>query len=158
MRAALRHQLLNIAMHLAQALHHSSGPRQREKVFESGDEVEVMKLSQGARPEALVSAPESPVLGLVVSQKVENVVAVPKADSGGLLSGTEEVQKAISMGLLDTALLLGGNLSSLSIMTMRCCSCNVVISMRCCSCNVVISLVFGIPSGEWLLKVVVSSV
>ena len=35
------------------------------------------------------------------------MVAVPKIDSGGLFSGTEELQKAISMGLLDTALLLG---------------------------------------------------
>ena len=35
------------------------------------------------------------------------MVAVPKIDSGGLLPGTEELQKAISMGLLDTALLLG---------------------------------------------------
>ena len=107
MRAALRHERLCIAMRLAQALHHSSGPRQHEKVVESGDEVEVMTLSQGARPEALVSAPESPVLGLVVSQMVENVVAVPKIDSGGLLPGTEELQKAITMGLPETALLLG---------------------------------------------------
>ena len=38
----------------------------------------------------------------------------------------------------------GGNLSALSMVTMR------------CSRNVVNTLVFGIPSGEWLLKVVVS--
>ena len=35
------------------------------------------------------------------------MVAVPKVDSDGLLLGNEELQKAISMGLLDTALILG---------------------------------------------------
>ena len=64
MRAAFRHERLSIAMHFAQAIHHSSGPRQHEKVVESGDEVDVTKLSQGARPEALVSASEPHVLGL----------------------------------------------------------------------------------------------
>ena len=32
MRAALRHERLSIAMHFDQAIHHSSGPRQHEKV------------------------------------------------------------------------------------------------------------------------------
>ena len=73
-------------------------------VVESGFEVEVTKLPPGARPEALVSASEP---CLVVSQMVENVVAVPKIDSGGLLCGTEELQKATSLDLLDTALFLG---------------------------------------------------
>ena len=90
MRAALRHERLSIAMHLVQA---NPGPRQREKV-ESGDEAGVTKLSHGARSEALVSASEPHVLGLrpclVVSQMVENVVAVPNIDSGGLLSGTRQ--------------------------------------------------------------------
>ena len=119
MRAALRHERPSVAMHLAQALHPSSS--------------------------------EPHVLGLrpcfVVSQVVENVVAVPKFHSGGLLSGTEELQKVISLVLLDFALLLGvGTCGHLSMMMM----------MRCCSRNN--SLVFRILSGEWLLKVVVSSV
>ena len=72
MRPALRHEHLSIAMHFAQALHHNSGPRQHEKLVEGGEEVEVTKLPQGVRPEALVSASEPHVLvlraGLVVSQ------------------------------------------------------------------------------------------
>ena len=111
MRSALRHERLSIAKHLAQALHHSSGPRQPVNVVESGDVVEGSKLPHGAQPEALAGASEPHVSGLraclVMSQTVENVVAVPKIDSGGLLSGTEELHKAISMGLLDTALFLG---------------------------------------------------
>ena len=35
-----------------------------------------------------------------------SLVAVPKRDSGGLLSGTGELENAVSMGLLDTALFL----------------------------------------------------
>ena len=95
MRPALRHEHLSIAMHFAQALHHNSGPRQHEKLVEGGEEVEVTKLPQGVRPEALVSASEPHVLvlraGLVVSQMAENVVAVPKIDSGGLLLGGKEI-------------------------------------------------------------------
>ena len=91
-------------MHLAPALHHSSGPRQPVNVVESGEEVEVAKLLQGARPEAFVSASEPHVLGLrlgfVVSQMVDNVVAVPKIDSGRLISGTVELQNAVPMGFL----------------------------------------------------------
>ena len=74
---------------------------------------------------------------------VENVVPVPKIDSGGLFSGTEELQKAISMGLLDTALLLGWELE---------CTFDdddeVLFSQRCHFACV----------RELLLKVVVSSV
>ena len=62
--AALRHEHLSIAMRLAQALQHSSGPTQHEEAVESGEEVEVAKLPQGARSEALVSASEPHVLGL----------------------------------------------------------------------------------------------
>ena len=42
-----------------------------------------------------------------MSETVDKAVAVPTIDNGGLLSGTEELRKAISMGLLDTALFLG---------------------------------------------------
>ena len=73
----------------------------------------------------------------------KNVFAVPKIDSGGLFSGTEELQKAISMGLLDTALLLGWELE---------CTFDdddeVLFSQRCHFACV----------RELLLKVVVSSV
>ena len=78
--------------------------------MESGEEVEAgpddappgqTKLPQGARPEPLVSASGPHVLGLwtgfVVSQMVENAVAVPEIHADGLLSGTKELQKAISM-------------------------------------------------------------
>ena len=37
LRAALRHEQLSIAMHLAQALHHSSGPRKHVDVVGSGE-------------------------------------------------------------------------------------------------------------------------
>ena len=63
-------------------------------VVESGDEVEVTKLPHGAWPKGLAGASEPHVLGLRacldLSQMVENVVAVPKIATGGLLSGTEE--------------------------------------------------------------------
>ena len=64
MRAASRHERLSIAVHLGQALHHSSGPGQPVNVVESGDDVEVAKFPQGVRPEALVSASEPHVFGL----------------------------------------------------------------------------------------------
>ena len=86
-------------MQLAQALHHSSGQRQPVNVVESGDEVEVTKLPHGTRPEALVGAPGSHVWGLRACRDADGgkCGCSPKMNSGGLLSDTEELQKAISV-------------------------------------------------------------
>ena len=103
-------QLSPLAAALASALSRGRATVDQGLQVESGDGVEGSKLPHSARPEALVCASEPHVLGLRacldVSQMV-NAVAVPKIDSGGLLSGTRELLKAVSMGLLDTACILG---------------------------------------------------
>ena len=105
-------QLSPLAAALASALSRGRVTVDHGVQVESGDVVVGgSQLPHSARPEALVCASEPHVLGLraclVVSQMVEDMVAIPKIDFCGLLSGTEELQKAISMGLLDTAWLLG---------------------------------------------------
>ena len=128
LRSWQRHVRQSIKLVLAERLHHSHDA----KCTGPTASVEATKLPQGARPGPLVSASGPQVLDLqaghVVSQVDVNVVAVPKVDSDGLLSGIEELQKAISMGLLDTAFILGCNQRTLLRVTMRCCSRNVVLS------------------------------
>ena len=106
MRATLRHEGVSIAMHLAQALHQSTSEAACERVGEwLGGGSRTRRRSTGTDEASTGGAARATCQyfcvacvgseGFVASQRVEDVVSVPKLDADGLVSGTEELANPI---------------------------------------------------------------